>query len=159
TGEVEKQIQTAIHKADILLFVVDARGGLSPLDEKVADQLRRKGKLVLTVANKCDTPKLDAQAAEFHALGFHPLLCVSAQQKRGTRELLDWLVEHLPAPKEKSKTVQAATKIAIVGRRNVGKSTFINQLAQAERMIVSEIPGTTRDSVDIRFERAGKTFV
>src|SRR5207244_1596450 len=96
---------------------------------------------------------LDSQAAEFHRLGVGPLVCVSAQQKRGTKELLELLADHLPEGQPEKAPAEATMKIAIVGRRNAGKSTFINSLAQEERMIVSEVPGTTRDSVDVRFER------
>jgi GTP-binding protein len=158
TAQVEQQISRALEDAHVILFVVDALAGLAPLDELVAERLRGFEKPIVCVANKCDTPELDSQAAEFHRLGSFPLLCVSAQQKRGRAELLDYIARHL-------KTANAAPiagvsmKLAIVGRRNTGKSTFINCLAQSERMIVSEVPGTTRDSVDVRFESDGKTFI
>jgi GTP-binding protein len=158
TADVERQIQTAIDQAQLILFVVDARAGLTPLDEKVAKRLRGIAKPILCVANKCDAPQFDSQAAEFHRLGVDPLICVSAHQKRGRKELLDLIAEHL-LDAESSAPTQVAMRIAIVGRRNAGKSTFINSLAQDDRMIVSEVPGTTRDSVDVRFERDGKVFV
>jgi GTP-binding protein len=160
TAEVEGQIDAAIEQAHVILFVVDARSGLVPLDEDVARRLRYVNKPVLCVANKADTPELEPQAAEFYKLGRGKLVCVSAQQNRGRQELLNLIAERLPpaealeeAPKD------PALKLAIVGRRNTGKSTFINSLAHAERMIVSEVPGTTRDSVDVRFERDGKVYV
>jgi GTP-binding protein len=159
TAEVERQIETAIEEANAILFVVDARSGLTPLDKRVANRLRPVKKPILCVANKCDTPNLDPQAAEFHKLGLGPVICVSAQQKRATKELLDLLARRLPKHDEETAPAEAAMKIAIVGRRNAGKSTFINSLAQEERMIVSEVPGTTRDSVDVRFERDGKAFI
>ncbi len=158
TAEIEQQIETAIDQAAVILFVLDVRAGLTPLDEQVAERLRHAGKPVVCVANKCDTPSLDPQAAEFYQLGFNPLICASAQHNRGKTELLDLILERLPEPGE-SPTVDVAMKLAIVGRRNTGKSTFINSLAQSERMIVSEVPGTTRDSVDVRFERDGKVFI
>jgi GTP-binding protein len=159
TAEVERQIDKAIEEAHIILFVVDVRAGVTPLDEEVARRLRYVTKPILCVVNKCDTPELDAQAAEFYKLGQGKLICVSAQQRRGRRELLDLIQHRLPEPEEPAPDLESAMKLAIVGRRNTGKSTFINALAQAERVIVSEVPGTTRDSVDVRFERDGKVFV
>jgi GTP-binding protein len=159
TAEIEQQIETAIDQAQVILFVVDARAGLTPLDSQVADRLRHISKPIVCVANKCDTPSVDPQTAEFYQLGFSPLIGVSAQHNRGKRELLDLIFERLPEPEEVGPHVNVAMKLAIVGRRNTGKSTFINSLAQTERMIVSEVPGTTRDSVDVRFERDGKVFL
>lgn len=158
TAEIEHQIEIAIDQAQVILFVVDARAGISPLDVRVANRLRQVSKPIVCVANKCDNQSVDSQAAEFYELGFNPLICVSAQQNRGKRELLDLILERLPEPEE-SPSVDVAMKLAIVGRRNTGKSTFINSLAQSERMIVSEVPGTTRDSVDVRIERDGKVFI
>ncbi len=159
TAQVERQIEAAIDQAQVILFVVDARAGLMPLDEQVAGRLRYVTKPIICVANKCDTEKLDPQAAEFYKLGRGKLVCVSAQQKRGKQELLDLISERLPEAEAITPNLDVAMKLAIVGRRNSGKSTFINSLAQSERMIVSEVPGTTRDSVDVRFERDGKVFV
>jgi GTP-binding protein len=158
TAEIEQQIETAIDQAQVILFVVDARAGMASLDNRVAERLRHVNKPIVCVANKCDTQSVDSQAAEFYRLGFSPLICVSAQHNRGTAKLLDLILERLPEPEE-SPPLDVAMKLAIVGRRNTGKSTFINSLAQAERMIVSEVPGTTRDSVDVRFERDGKVFI
>jgi GTP-binding protein len=159
TGDVEKQITVAINEADLILFVVDARDGIMPLDQLVAERLRKLDKPVLFVVNKCDVPNLDAAAQEFYQLGWKQLICVSAHQGRGKAELLDAIGEMLPADREAVSDQKAPLKLAIVGRRNTGKSTFINSLAQVERVIVSEVPGTTRDSVDVRFERDGKSFI
>ncbi len=160
TAEVEKQIDNAIESADVVLFVVDVRAGLMPLDEEVAKRLRYVTKPIVLVANKCDTPALDAEAAEFYKLGRGKLICVSAQQGRNRKELLGMIAARLPPPEEAAPPEkEKAIELAIVGRRNTGKSTFINALAQEERVIVSEIPGTTRDSIDVRFERDGKAFV
>ncbi|MCC6420501.1 MAG: ribosome biogenesis GTPase Der [Gemmataceae bacterium] len=160
TAEVEKQIDNAIESADVVLFVVDVRAGLMPLDEEVAKRLRYVTKPIVLVANKCDTPALDAEAAEFYKLGRGKLICVSAQQGRNRKELLGMIAARLPPPEETAPPEkEKAIELAIVGRRNTGKSTFINALAQEERVIVSEIPGTTRDSIDVRFERDGKAFV
>jgi GTP-binding protein len=159
TAQVEKQIDTALDQAHVILFVVDARAGLTALDEEVAKRLRYCSKPILCVANKCDTSKLEAGTAEFYKLGRGKLIAVSAQQNRHRAELLELIHERLPPPEEETPNLDVAMKLAIVGRRNTGKSTFINSLAQSERMIVSEVPGTTRDSVDVRFERDGKVFV
>jgi GTPase len=160
TVQVERQIETAIEQAQVILFVVDVRDGVMPLDEEVARRLRYVTKPVICVANKCDSPELDPEAAEFYKLGRGKLVCVSAHQKRGRRELLDLVSERLPPPEaDEADPETVAMKLAIVGRRNTGKSTFINSLAESERMIVSEVPGTTRDSVDVRFERDGMAFV
>ena len=159
TAEVEHQIELAIEQAHVILFVVDGRSGLQPLDEQVAKRLRYVNKPIICAANKCDQPEYDAQTGEFYKLGRGKLICVSAVQNRNKQELLDLIVERLPPPEGDETPVKAETKLAIVGRRNVGKSTFINSLARAERVIVSEIPGTTRDAVDVRFELDGKTFL
>ena len=160
TRDVEKQIDYAIDRASVILFVVDARSGLVPLDLTAAERLRGVGKPVLLVANKCDHPALDQQLAEFYKLGFGDIQAVSAQQSRGRPALLDEIVAHLPPEaREEPAEGQEALKIAIVGRRNTGKSTFINALAQEERTIVSEVEGTTRDSIDVAFERDGKTII
>jgi GTP-binding protein len=159
TAEIERQIDTAIEQAAVILFVVDVRAELVPLDEEVARRLRYLTKPVLLVANKADTPQLDAQAGEFYKLGRGKLVCVSALHNRGKQELLDLIVERLPPVEAPAPDEANALKLAIVGRRNTGKSTFINNLAKGERVIVSEVPGTTRDSVDVRFERDGKVFI
>jgi GTP-binding protein len=159
TEHVERQIQTAIEQADVILFVVDVRSGLMPLDDDVARRLRYVTKPIILMANKCDTPELEPQAAEFYKLGRGKLICVSAQQNRNKKELLGMIAERLPPAEGPNPNLDVTMKLAIVGRRNTGKSTFINCLAQAERMIVSEVAGTTRDSVDVRFERDGQVFV
>lgn len=159
TAQIERQIQLAIDQAQVVLVVVDGRTGLVPLDEEVASRLRGLAKPIILVVNKCDTRELEPQAAEFHKLGFEPLIAVSAQQDRGRDELLESIAERLPPEGAEHDAPEVRLKLAIVGRRNTGKSTFINSLAQSERMIVSEVPGTTRDSVDVHFESDGKTFV
>jgi GTP-binding protein len=159
TAEIDRQIQTAMDQAAVVLFVVDARAGQAPLDEEVARRLRTLNKPVILVANKCDTPELEPGTAEFYKFGFGKPVCVSSQQGRGKRELLGRIEVKLPEPEGPPPTTEVQIKLAIVGRRNTGKSTFINRLAREERVIVSEVPGTTRDSIDIRFERDGKTFL
>jgi GTP-binding protein len=158
TSHIEEQIEAAIVSASIILFVVDTRAGLVPLDEDVAKRLRYTKVPILCVANKTDADTLDAQANEFYRLGRGKLIAVSTQQNRGKQELLDEIFERLPESSSEPPP-EPLMKVAIVGRRNTGKSTFVNTLAQAERMIVSEVPGTTRDSVDVRFELDGKAFM
>ena len=160
TDKVEHQIDAAIESADVILMVVDARSGLAPLDFQVVERVRRVSVPVIAVVNKTDDASFDNQTAEFFRLGFEPLLRVSTTQNRNRQSLLDAIVAALPeANAEMSGTEQPVMKVAIVGRRNVGKSTFVNTLAKEDRCIVSEVPGTTRDSVDVRFELDGKTFV
>lgn len=159
TAEVERQIQMALDQADLILFVVDIRAGVVPLDEEVNRRLRSVGKPVLLVANKCDVPELEARGVEFYSLGRGAPLPFSAEQRRYKEELLEAILKALPETEGETPPPPVEMKLAIVGRRNTGKSTFINALAQTERMIVSEVAGTTRDSVDVRFERDGKVFV
>lgn len=160
TREVEEQITTAIEQGDLILFVVDTLTGVVPLDHEVTRRLRYIDKPILCVANKTDSPKRDSDADEFYRLGRGKLVRVSVTANRNKQELLDLIVERLPTVEYDSEPIEEPEmKAAIVGRRNVGKSTFVNTLVKAERMIVSEIPGTTRDSVDVRFEMDGKAFV
>ncbi len=161
TKEIEQQIEQAIEVADVILFTVDTRSGITPLDEEVARRLRYIEKPIICVANKADDPKLDPQADEFYRLGRGKLVRVSAHQNRNKHILLDLLLERLPEFKDATDAAveDAEMKVGIVGRRNVGKSTFVNTLARADRMIVSEVPGTTRDSVDVRFMMDGKSFL
>lgn len=164
-AEIDQQIQTAINTADLIVFVVEGPAGITPLDRQVSQRLRKIDKPKLLVVNKCDSPKLDNEVAEFYKLFDGPLLTTSVIGNRNEEPLLNAIVEHLPPPDEDEAmagerlVAEPELKLAIVGRRNVGKSTFINQLAETERMIVSEIPGTTRDSVDVRFELDGKAFI
>lgn len=160
TQQVEDQINAAIDTADVILFVVDARAGLVPLDQEVAKRLRYVNAPMICVANKADDPKYDSQADEFYRLGHGKLICTSTTQNRNREMLLDMIVERLPrVGLDAIDQPEPVMKVAMVGRRNTGKSTLVNTLAQAERMIVSEVPGTTRDSVDVRFELDGKPFI
>lgn len=164
SDHVEEQIRLAMDEADVLLFTLDARAGIFPLDEEVARRLRELNKPTILVASKVDDRKYDPQAEEFRRLMNAPLVVTSAHQGRGKDELFDLIAELLP-PKEKVEETTGAAlsepemKLAIVGRRNVGKSTFINTLLDEKRMIVSEVPGTTRDSVDVRFLFDGKPIL
>ena len=157
---IENQIQTAIDSANIVLFVVDTRAGLTPLDQEVAKRLRYLDVPVLCVANKTDSPTLDSQADEFYKMGAR-VIRASTLQNRGKAELVDAIARKAASGRSRRNTPRKrpVMKLAIVGRRNVGKSTLVNTLAQAERMITSETPGTTRDSVDVRFDLDGKVFM
>ncbi|MEZ6129525.1 MAG: ribosome biogenesis GTPase Der [Planctomycetaceae bacterium] len=165
SADIERQIDVGLSECDLLLFVVDAKAGITPLDREVAQRIRKINKPTLMVVNKCDSHKLDIEAADFLQLAGVPQVVTSVTGNRNRAELLSAIVEHLPAMVDTEDTDGATLmqppelRLAIVGRRNVGKSTFINQLAESERVIVSEIAGTTRDSIDIRFDVDGRTFV
>lgn len=157
-SHIEKQIKQAIFSASLILFVVDIRDGLVPLDFQIAQLLRKNNLNVILVANKADDAKIFPNAAEFTKLGFGEALCVSATNNINKKVLLEKIIDNLrDLAWEKPQDIEM--KIAIVGKRNAGKSTFTNAIVGQERVIVSEIPGTTRDSVDVRFEKDGKTFV
>ena len=158
TDDVQRQIEFAIHSADVILFVVDVQTGQMPLDDEVAERLRGLGRPVLLVANKADQPHQEVHSQEFHRLGYGDFLCVSTTQNRHREQLLEKIEDALPPP-EAETVASPRMHVAIVGRRNVGKSTFVNTLADSERMIVSEVPGTTRDSVDVVFELDGQSIV
>ncbi len=159
TEQVEDQIQLAVDSAQLVLFVVDCRDGPVPLDQEVAKRLRYLTVPVLLVVNKVDAPSFDSQAGEFYRFG-RKMVLVSVRENRGKDDLFEAIAERLPpAEPDEPEPVDPVMKVAFVGRRNVGKSTLVNTLVQAERMIVSEVPGTTRDSVDVRFELDGKAFV
>jgi GTP-binding protein len=158
TEEIERQIGYAIHQAHTILFVCDAREGLVPLDEAVARLLRPHHDRTVLLANKVDDDRINAQTAEFFRLGYGEPVCISALHYRGRHELEQALLARLGS-ETTEQPPDPAMKLAIVGRRNTGKSTFVNALAGEERVIVSEVPGTTRDAVDVRFERDGRVFL
>jgi len=154
---IADQIKKAIELADLAVFMVDVRDGLTPLDQQIAQLLRKESLDVIGVANKADSARFFAGAAEFGKLGFGEFLCISAKNNLNKKVLLDRIVEkiaHLDSEKPKEPTM----KIAIVGKRNAGKSTLLNAMVGHERVIVSETPGTTRDAVDVRFEKDGRTI-
>ncbi|HLZ48572.1 MAG TPA: ribosome biogenesis GTPase Der, partial [Candidatus Limnocylindria bacterium] len=154
---VRAQAENAIDEADVVLFVVDAKAGILPVEHDVADRLRRTSKPVLVVANKSDSWRGEAQSAEFYALGLGEVHTVSAMQGTGTGDLLDALTAVLPEEQPAEEAYDA--RVAIIGRPNVGKSSFLNALVGEERAVVSEIPGTTRDTVDTALERGGKRIL
>ncbi|MHC4508533.1 MAG: ribosome biogenesis GTPase Der [Planctomycetota bacterium] len=158
SSHIEEQILQAIESAILVLFMVDIRDGLVPLDERIAQLLRKNNLDVIGVANKADTAKMFPAAAEFSRLGFGDFLCISAKNNLNKAVLLDIVFDKL-AHIETSSPAEPAMKVAVVGKRNAGKSTLVNAMVGADRVIVSETPGTTRDAVDVRFEKAGRTII
>ncbi len=182
-ARVQDQARVAIEEAEVILFVVDAHAGLAPLDYEVADRLRRAAKPVILVINKADNPKREMEGVEFHALGFEQTITISAQHGRNTGDLADMIVDALPPADETdggsavdadgfdgeeltdkelaelAETDLGPPKVAIVGRPNTGKSTFVNRVLGEERMIVSEVPGTTRDPVDTPVLAGGEPMI
>lgn len=156
-GEIRKQVQIAIEEAGLILFVVDADKGITGLDEEVANILRRSEKKVLLVANKVDNAMRQTQSAEFYSLGLGDIYNISAINGSGTGDLLDKVVELMP--EEELQDDSSLPRIAIVGRPNVGKSSFINALTGEERNIVTDIAGTTRDAINTRYNLFGKDFL
>jgi GTPase len=158
TRDVAEQARRAVEEADLVLFVTDARAGVTPGDEEIAGILRRAHKPVVLVANKIDDPARDVEAVEFHRLGLGDPVAVSALHGHGTGDLLDRVVAELPG-EARAEIGEDAIRVAILGRPNVGKSSLLNALVGQERVIVSDVPGTTRDSIDTVLERVGRTFV
>ena len=158
TREIAEQARRAVEEADLVLFLVDAKAGVTPGDEEVADILRRSRKPVLVVANKVDDPRRDDDALEFHRLGLGDPVPISALHGHGTGDLLDAVVAALPGegPPEAG---DEAVRVAVLGRPNVGKSSLVNALVGEDRVIVSEQPGTTRDAIDTVLRRGDTTFV
>ena len=176
--EIESQADAALERAAVIVYVIDCRAGLTALDHELAPLLRRRGKPLLLVANKADSPKLDAQAQELSSLGLGAPHPISAEHGRGVDDLVDRIVEELqrlgvepPPParaiEDADETEESAAsteaqdheiRVAIVGRPNVGKSSILNRLVGEQRAVVSDIPGTTRDAVDTLLEVEGQHF-
>ena len=158
--QVRRAAEEALRESDLLLFVVDAKEGLSPIDEELARALRKSQKPVVLAINKIDTEKHEPLGAEFDSLGFEPSFSISAEHDRGISDLFEEIERRLPSAPHDSRTMRhEILAVAIVGRPNVGKSSLINSIVRGERAIVSELPGTTRDAVDILYERDGRKFV
>jgi GTP-binding protein len=158
TRSIVEQARAAVQEADLVLFVTDARAGITPGDEELAAILRAAHKPVLLLANKLDDPRRDAEALEFHRLGLGDPLPLSALHGHGTGDLLDEIVDLLPGA-GRPAVGEEAIRVAILGRPNVGKSSLLNALLGQERVIVSEVPGTTRDAIDTVLTRGERTFV
>ncbi len=176
---VQDQARVAVEEADLVLFVVDAHAGLAPLDHEVADRLRRAEAPVILVVNKGDNPAREVEAVEFFALGMDPTITISAQHGRNTGDLADLIVDNLPPPTEAEAAASVSEKtdlteeemaelaeselgaprVAIVGRPNTGKSTFVNRVLGEDRMVVSDVPGTTRDAIDTAISLDGQPMV
>jgi GTP-binding protein len=163
TRSIVEQAHAAIAEADLILFLVDARAGITPGDEELAAILRRARKPVFLLANKIDDPRQDALALEFHRLGLGDPVPLSAQHGHGTGDLLDKIIEVLGQVRVRDPEARSAgedaIRVAILGRPNVGKSSLLNALLGEERVIVSEVPGTTRDAIDTVLQRGDRTFV
>jgi GTP-binding protein len=154
--EIQRQALQALEGADLALLVVDARAGLRPGDAELAQQLRGGGVPVIVAANKVDDARQTGLATEFYGLGLGDPLAVSATQGLGTGDLLDLIVERLPEVIEER---EQATRLALIGRPNVGKSSLVNRLLGEERVIVTDVAGTTRDAIDTRIDFEGREVV
>ena len=156
--EIARQARAAIEEADLVLFVVDARHGITPGDEELAVTLRASKKPVLVLANKIDDPRKDLEAIEFHKLGLGDPWPLSALHGHGTGDLLDEIVGLLPG-EGRAPIGEETIRVAILGRPNVGKSSLLNALVGSERVIVSDVPGTTRDAIDTIMRRDERQFL
>ena len=154
---IREQVHIAIEESDVILFVVDTEGGITSLDQAVAQLLRKQDKPVLLVPNKADNDERTLNATEFYALGFEELHPISAINGRGTGDLMDEVVKRLPPEQEEQKS--QTPKLAVVGRPNVGKSSFVNALLKDDRCIVTDIPGTTRDSINSKLSYEGRDYI
>src|SRR5947208_598698 len=160
TADVQTEAARAMEESDLILLVVDGQDGLNPIDRELARVVRKLRKPVLLLVNKIDDPKHESRADEFTALGFETVLSISAAHGRGVAELLETMDQFLLAAernREPSK-IEHPTSVAIVGRPNAGKSSLINALLRDRHTIVSETPGTTRDAIDIEYERDGRRY-
>jgi len=155
-----QQTRRAIEEADRVVFLVDGQSGLEPSDRFVADVLRRSGKPVTIAVNKCEGRDSDVVVSDFHGLGLGEPQSLSAAHRQGIDELMDHVLAGIAPPAgDDAEQVAPATRVCVIGRPNVGKSTLINRLLGEERVIASDQPGTTRDTVDVPFERDGKAYV
>jgi len=157
-AQMAEQCELAMDEADVILFVMDGKEGLTPSDREIADLLRRQEKPVFFVVNKIDLPQHEEKAYEFYGLGVDRLYTISAEHRYGVEELLDEVVKGLHQSPEEPED-QEATRISVVGRPNVGKSSLVNRLLGYKRVLVDEAPGTTRDAIDTPIERDGKRYV
>lgn len=156
-GAVGRQVHAAIEEADLVFFVVDGRAGITPLDLEVATILRRSHRPVFLVANKLDGAAQDPQVGELYALGFSPVFAVSAEHGRGVAELLEAARAAVPSPV--APEPPGGLRVAVVGRPNVGKSSLVNAVLGSERLLVHELPGTTRDAVDTPVWYRGRPYI
>ena len=158
-AHISAQVDAAVEEADLLLFVVDATEGVTAVDLEIAAKLRKAGREVIVVANKADSDRREIAASEAWNLGVGPVFPVSAAHGRGTADLCDAIVERLPVHEAEVEAVPPGTRIAFIGRPNAGKSTLVNTLLQSARVIVDDVPGTTRDAVYLPFQFRGHDIV
>ncbi|QTE24064.1 ribosome biogenesis GTPase Der [Polaribacter cellanae] len=156
--EIRKQVKLAIEEADLIVFVVDVEEGITPMDAEVAKILRKVKKPIFVTVNKVDNAMRDADAVEFYNLGLGDYHTISSINGSGTGDLLDALAEKMPTPEELDLEKEELPRFAVVGRPNAGKSSFINALIGEDRNIVTNIAGTTRDSIDTKYNRFGFDF-
>jgi GTP-binding protein len=156
--QMREQCQLAMEESDVILFLMDGKEGLAPSDKEIADILRKLNKPVFYIVNKIDGPKHEEKVLEFYGLGVEPIYSISAEHGYGVNGLMDEVIKALPALTDR-KWDKDVTKVAVVGRPNVGKSSLINRLLGYKRVIVDEAPGTTRDAIDTHFERDGRRYV
>jgi len=157
-GEIRKQVNLAIEEADLIVFVVNVEDGITPMDAEVAKLLRKVKKPIFTVVNKVDNAMREPDAVEFYNLGLGEYYTIASINGSGTGDLLDALAEKMPAPEEVDLEKEELPRFAVVGRPNAGKSSFINSLIGEDRNIVTNIAGTTRDSIDTKYNRFGFDF-
>ena len=155
-AEIDKQVELAIEEADAIIFMVDVESGVTGMDEEVAQLLRKSRKPVFLAVNKVDSANRLHDAAEFYSLGFDQYFPISGNNGSGSGELLDELVKVLPEKEKRDE--DTLPRFAVVGRPNAGKSSFINALIGKERFVVTDIAGTTRDSIDTKYDRFGFEF-
>jgi GTPase len=156
--QMREQCQVAMDEADVILFVMDGKEGLTPSDSEIADILRRQEKPVFFVVNKIDGPKHEEKVLEFYRLGVDSVYSISAEHGYGVGDMMDDVMKILPEITEETEW-NDAIRVAVVGRPNVGKSSLINRFLGYKRVLVDEAPGTTRDSIDTSFERNGRKYV
>jgi GTP-binding protein len=156
--EMARQAEQAMIEADAIVFVVDGRSGLSPSDRDIAEKLRRLEAPVFLAVNKTEGMQPDIAVAEFHELGLGPPAPISAVHGEGVRELIEKVLSNFPEEGEQQEALEKHPRVAVVGRPNVGKSTLVNALVGEERVIVFDEPGTTRDPIEVPFERGGRRY-
>ncbi|MFZ9529243.1 MAG: ribosome biogenesis GTPase Der, partial [Burkholderiales bacterium] len=156
--QMARQTRQAVDEADVVLFIVDARAGLTAQDREIGEELRRSGRRIWVIVNKAEGMNSALSTAEFHALGLGEPLAISAAHGEYVSDLMDLVLEEFAAPDREKEVESKHPRIAIVGRPNVGKSTLVNALLGEERVVVFDLPGTTRDSISIDFEREGKRY-
>ena len=156
-NQIEIQVDIAMESSDLILFMVDGREGMTSLDQMIADKIIKSHRPCILVVNKIDSGRIPDSVYEFYELGFPDLMVISAEQSMGLGDLLDRIFEMVPEDRNQ-EWEEESLKIALIGKPNVGKSSLVNRILNQERMIVTDIPGTTRDAIDSFYEREGKKY-